>query len=434
MTETIVLSDQGLLVDKDERKTAPGFEIKHSLSETGRFVIQTLIQKDGSHLSLGYETSKYRNFEDSREAFWYTYLRKKEAPPINKTGVTIKIADLYAGCGGLSLGAREACTVIGKQFQSTLAIEKELEPMRVYQDNFDCKYPIFSDITEIIDSDLGEEPSESEVNFMNKIGKIDFMVAGPPCQGFSNLNNHTRRDDERNNLYLRVARFVELFKPDHLIIENVSQVKLDKKGFVNKTNEILDSLNYYHDEGAIDLSLVGVPQKRKRHVIVASRKKEVIISAVISKYKLETPRSAMWGIDDLQNVDNDLLIDRPANCSKMNKLRINYLHSMDEYKLPFALRPKCHRNNDHSYPSMYGRMYPDIPAQTITGGFYSPGQGRFIHPTRERTITAHEAARLQFFPDFFDFSQAITKKGISKMIGNAAPMLLSYYLSLELLN
>lgn len=80
---------------------------------------------------------------------------------------------------------------------------------------------------------------------------------------------------------------------------------------------------------------------------------------------------------------------------------------------------------------MYGRLRYDAPAQTITGGFVSPGQGRFVHPSQERTLTPHEAARLQFFPDFFDFSAAQTRTGLAQMIGNAVPMTLAYVFCLE---
>jgi len=82
---------------------------------------------------------------------------------------------------------------------------------------------------------------------------------------------------------------------------------------------------------------------------------------------------------------------------------------------------------------MYGRLRPELPANTITTGFGSPGQGRYIHPTRRRTLTAHEAARLQMFPDFFDFTAADSYKALAKMIGNAVPMKLSYLLTLALL-
>lgn len=97
---------------------------------------------------------------------------------------------------------------------------------------------------------------------------------------------------------------------------------------------------------------------------------------------------------------------QPSKMSTANQKRLAYLIRHKLYDLPDNMRPPCHRDKQHSYRSVYGRMRWDKPAQTITTGFGIMGQGRFVHPTRSRTITPHEAARLQGFPDFFDFSSA----------------------------
>jgi DNA (cytosine-5)-methyltransferase 1 len=88
---------------------------------------------------------------------------------------------------------------------------------------------------------------------------------------------------------------------------------------------------------------------------------------------------------------------------------------------------------DHSYKSVYGRLPWDRPAQTITTGFGSMGQGRFVHPKRRRTLTPHEAARLQFIPDHFRLDEVESKTALAEMIGNAVPPKLTYVFALELL-
>ena len=103
-----------------------------------------------------------------------------------------------------------------------------------------------------------------------------------------------------------------------------------------------------------------------------------------------------------------------------NVVRMEYLFKHDEYDLPNRLRPPCHQNG-HSYKSMYGRLKWDQPAQTLTTGFGSMGQGRFLHPTRRRMLTPHEAARIQGFPDFFNFSLISRRTSIQQLIGNAVP-------------
>jgi DNA (cytosine-5)-methyltransferase 1 len=106
-----------------------------------------------------------------------------------------------------------------------------------------------------------------------------------------------------------------------------------------------------------------------------------------------------------------------------NGQRIKYLFKNHVYNLPNTERPKCHQS-DHSYTSMYGRLKWTEPAQTVTTGFGSMGQGRYVHPSRRRTITPHEAARLQMLPDFMDFSSVKTRASLAKLIGNAVPPVL----------
>ncbi|MDO8943143.1 MAG: DNA cytosine methyltransferase, partial [Desulfobacterales bacterium] len=109
-----------------------------------------------------------------------------------------------------------------------------------------------------------------------------------------------------------------------------------------------------------------------------------------------------------------------------------YLLAKGEYDLPNHMRPKCHQG-EHSYKSMYGRLAWNQPAQTITSGFGSIGQGRYMHPDLLRALTPHEAARIQGFPDYFDFGKATTRSALATMIGNAVPPQLSRQLLLEVL-
>jgi len=129
---------------------------------------------------------------------------------------------------------------------------------------------------------------------------------------------------------------------------------------------------------------------------------------------------------DLEHERPTRMFKSPSKLNEENLGRIRYLMRHGLRDLPNRLRPPCHQDGDHSYKSMYGRLSYAEPAQTITSGFGSPGQGRFVHPTQPRTLTPHEAARVQFFPDWFDFSVVKTRTALATMIGNAVPMKLSY--------
>src|SRR5713101_8205724 len=107
-----------------------------------------------------------------------------------------------------------------------------------------------------------------------------------------------------------------------------------------------------------------------------------------------------------------------------NARRIDYLFENKLYDLPNLKRPDCHKDGNHSYKSVYGRLRWNMPSQTITTGFGCMGQGRYVHPQLRRTITAHEAARLQTFPDWFDFGKKTSRSTLAEVVGNAVPPLL----------
>jgi len=374
------------------------------------------------------------NDENAHSVFDYAYLRKRE--PLKQASSSSKIirsVDLFCGCGGLSLGAMEACNTLGKRFLTIAALDKTSDFLNVYNDNLACDTAYNQFIERTIDGEIGTRPTNNELTLLNKIKNVDILLAGPPCQGHSSLNNHTRHEDQRNILYERVARFVEIAKPKNVLIENVPAVIHGREGTVQKSINILQELDYNVDSKIIDLAKIGVPQKRKRHVVIASASKKFSIQKIVEKYSVEHERSVKWAIEDLENESGNNIFIKSSSLSKTNLERVKFLHENDEYDLPNCLRPPCHRNG-HNYPSMYGRIIYDEPSQTITSGFLSPGQGRFVHPTQPRTLTPHEAARLQFFPDFFDFSSVKTRGLLSAAIGNAVPMKMSYILCLELLS
>lgn len=137
----------------------------------------------------------------------------------------------------------------------------------------------------------------------------------------------------------------------------------------------------------------------------------------------------MGNIRFSRNVGDDIF-NTASEHSLENKRRIEYLFENNLFELPNSERPDCHRLKPHSYKSVYGRMYWDRPAPTITRGFGSTGQGRFVHSLLKRTITPHEAARIQFFPDFFNFGD-LRRRQYQDVIGNAVPSKLSYLLALH---
>jgi DNA (cytosine-5)-methyltransferase 1 len=155
-------------------------------------------------------------------------------------------------------------------------------------------------------------------------------------------------------------------------------------------------------------------------IMIATKGVEVSVDNLQAESFI-TERTIEWAMKDIAEISRELLVDRVAVPQPQTKKRIDYLFDNRLYELPNEQRPPCHRNKSHSYDTVYGRLRWDKLAQTITSGFYCMCMGRYVHPAQRRTLTGHEAARLQFFPDFFDFSPAGSRTKLAEIIGNAVP-------------
>lgn len=379
--------------------------------------------------------SKGSNIADGKKCKTCTadraFLRTATRPDYETNEEKIRIVDLFAGGGGLTIGAAEAARRVGAGTSVVLAVENASAAADVYALNFPEANLDRSDVAELFDGALGTKPTPRERKLARQIGGVDLLLAGPPCQGHSDLNNHTRREDPRNALYLRAARAVEVLRPTFVVIENVPAVRHDKGDVVGMATSALEAAGYTVASAVLDLVKFGVPQRRRRHILLAVLGKLVDPAELLDVHSPcdnHEERSVRWAIDDL--VDNGASVgpDAPSTPTEVNLTRMQWLIDNGEYNLPNELRPTCHRDKSHTYDAMYGRLNWDDPAPTITTGFGSMGQGRFVHPSRARTITPHEAARLQTLPDFFDIDTSKGRGAWATVIGNAVPPLLGVHL------
>ncbi|MFE5191913.1 DNA cytosine methyltransferase [Streptomyces sp. NPDC056628] len=340
--------------------------------------------------------------------------------------------DLFAGCGGLTLGVAQAAHKRDVALDVRLAVDFEAAPAKVFKANFPKANVQEGAVESYFDGDLGAPLTARETEIVSTVGEVGLLIGGPPCQGHSNLNNHTRRTDPKNRLYLRMARAAEVLLPRAVVIENVLAVVNDKQQVVSRAIAHLKKLGYDVATSRIDLLKLGVAQTRKRHILLAIREnaRDFGVSAAdllqIEDHGI-APHDLRWAIGDLLHVQPKSFFDEAAVPSADNQRRMNYLFENDEYNLPNEERPECHQGN-HNYTSMYGRLWWDRPSQTITSGFATMGRGRFVHPAVPRCLTAHEAARIQGFPDFFKFVDErakpryeLTRTEVQVIIGNAVP-------------
>ena len=406
----------------------------YRLSEDGQEVERVVQLQDGVEFVTSLRVPDDHGKRGSNHDLYdQLFLRSTELPPAPESDRELRVVDLFSGCGGLSLGAQVASRALGMGFKSLMAIDNDVDILEIYKSNLEPERAIKCDVETVVDGTLGAGFTPEEKSLIEGIGDIDILLSGPPCQGHSDLNNHTRRDDDKNVLYTRVARFAELTLPTHIIVENVPAVIHDKGKNFKKSKDHLEDLGYNVDDSTVDLSLLGVPQKRRRHVLLASREVSVNVKSIVEANKVLPPRDLRWSIGDLVGLESDDDMDKTTSLNEDNVDRVAHLFKTKSHDLPDEFRPDCHRDG-HTYKSMYGRLWWEKPAPTITTGFTSPGQGRYIHPGERRVITPHEAARIQFFPDFFNFNSVTTRRVLQKAIGNAAPLKLSYLFVISLLS
>lgn len=143
----------------------------------------------------------------------------------------VRLADLFCGCGSLALGVLEAARALHMRANLRLAADVDVDALRVLRASLGVGVRIGSrlNVTRHVKADPRAATSASEHDLIGRVGSgLRIAVAGPPCQGHSTLNNHSRHDDVRNHLYLRVVRFAALTEPDYVMIENVASIEHDK--------------------------------------------------------------------------------------------------------------------------------------------------------------------------------------------------------------
>lgn len=372
--------------------------------------------------------------------------------------------DLFAGAGGLSLGFE------AKGFEIVLAVEKDAWAKDTYNLNHANKNCVEADITALPDS-----------FFSAYKGKVNVVMGGPPCQGFS-IAASNRRDkfDERNFLFRQFLRVVSLIQPQIVLIENVREfakyILPEGHLLVEEITETLNSLGYISDYAVIDLMNYGIPQDRKRTFLLgvkASLQSKIKIERLLEPYK-ENTISLGEAIGDLPVVEpyqfkeNDIMgYTAPCTNEYQKQLRGNcnmvYNHipmkhtqrTIEKFKLimggskmhelPDSLKPRVRGNVNAVSDSVYCQNSRVLDASkvspTITASFYSS----FIHPTQPRNLTVREAARIQTFPDRFVFTgkkttlskKLLAKKGIVddlhldqfNQVGNAVPPKMAEHLA-----
>jgi DNA (cytosine-5)-methyltransferase 1 len=316
--------------------------------------------------------------------------------------------DLFSGCGGLSLGLKYA------GFTVLAAVEIDSKARETYALNHPEVPLVGTDIRKVSGAQLLRSCNL-------KRGQLDLLAGCPPCQGFSTLrarNGHAAAPDARNDLIDEFARLAITLRPKMVMMENVPALARYEKftDFVEK----LEQEGYKVITKVLDTSCFGVPQRRKRLILSASRVGAPLLAS--PQQDRMTVRDAIGHLKSSGH-SGDLLHDIQSTRRSSRVQAMIATIPKDggsRNSLPDNMKLGCHKKTT-GFNDVYGRMKWDDVAPTITSGCSNPSKGRFIHPNEDRPISLREAALLQGFPVGYRFNLLHGKQSIALMIGNALP-------------
>lgn len=353
---------------------------------------------------------------------------------INGMNKKLGVIDLFSGCGGSALGFQQA------GFDIKVAVDIDEHASESFQTNFPDSI-IFTEDISYISGDVLLKAG----NFRS--GNEVVLIACPPCQGFSSARRHEQRlTDPRNKLIYEFLRIVEEIRPYSFVMENVPGLAtgIGKPLFLQVLQK-LHELGYQTVYDVVNTADYGIPQKRKRLVLLGT--KDTSLRLTFPKKTNTDPsvsdelpawKTVRETISDLPPIEagtkneNDP-IHASAGLADINIERLkNTPHDGgDRMSWPDHLVLECHKRTK-GHKDVYGRMSWDEPSPTMTGGCGMISKGRFGHPEQTRAISLREAARLQTFPDDFEFQGNFGQ--IARQIGNAVPPLLAKRAADSLMN
>ncbi|MED3648792.1 DNA cytosine methyltransferase [Halalkalibacterium halodurans] len=344
------------------------------------------------------------------------------------------VIDLFSGVGGLSLGFEIA------GFNVVLANEYDESIAKAYELNHPNTKMIVEDITNL----------PIEKTFQEYRRKVDVIIGGPPCQGFSQKGQRKTINDERNFLFKYFVAVVDFVRPRYFVMENVPNLLTAENGyFKEEIIDLFEGLGYTLSTDTLNAADYGVPQNRRRAVIIGKQGESAIAMPRPLDYKV-----TIWdAISDLAYLNSgdgvecdsyryppqseyqrmmregsDNLYNHKA--TKHSELAIERLKMIPPNRGKEVL-PKEHLTKS-IYSGTWTRMVKDEISVTITTRFDTPSSGKFTHPFLHRAITVREAARIQSFPDTFHFIG--TKGSQMKQVGNAVPPLLAKAIATVVMN
>lgn len=333
--------------------------------------------------------------------------------------------DFFCGAGGLTRG------LLNAGIEVVAGFDCEEDFRNTYENNNPEARFIHADIKKLSLRDLA---GNIKLNFQ------DVLFAGcAPCQAFSK-RSMSRKYGQDAELLSEFGRLVEEALPGYVFMENVPGIAENRgQGVFQRFLSMLRKNDYLCAWDILDAKHYGVPQKRKRLVLLASKRKQPSLPKPEYGEELRTPVTVREAISHFPTIaagesNSEIPNHVAASLTELNLERLKHtpLDGGDRRSWPEHLVLNCHKGNYQGHTDAYGRMFWDSPAPTITGRCNSLSNGRYGHPEQNRAISIREAAAIQSFPDDYVFFGS-TRKSITAQVGNAVPVKMAESIGEEIL-
>lgn len=325
--------------------------------------------------------------------------------------MSINAVDLFCGVGGLTKG------VANTGINVLAGIDLDA----------DCKYAYtVNNKSDFIHASVSEIDSTVILNLYPKNG-VKILMGCAPCQPFSTYNNKKGKIKHKDWFLLdSFAEHIKKIQPDIVSMENVPSLEKEEifQSFINT----LEKNNYFVSYKVVNAADYGVPQRRKRLLLLASKYGEIKLIEPTHKNNQITVREAIGDLIEIEagEIDKNDILHTASKLSDLNLERIRHSKQGGTWKdWPEEILPECYKKQSGStYSAVYGRMCWDDVAPTLTTQFTRYGTGRYGHPTQNRALSLREGAILQSFPRDYKFTENINydKTKVAKHIGNAVPV------------
>jgi DNA (cytosine-5)-methyltransferase 1 len=327
----------------------------------------------------------------------------------------VKAIDFFCGAGGVTYGFIQAnIKVLG-------GIDIDLACKETYEKNNKTKF-FHADIAKLPKASL-----KKEFGIIQNDDDLIF-VGCSPCQYYTNLKTDKTKSENTRLLLQDFQEFVEYYKPGYVLIENVPGFEKTLNSPIGKFKQFLNDNKYQISGDVINAKYYGVPQNRRRYVLIASRVNTKISIPIIENNPIVTVKTTIGDFTKFKPInaghkDNSAFIHSSAQLSDLNLKRIKKTPKNGGSRKAWAddpeLQLKCYKNHTGHW-DVYGRMRWDTVSPAITTRFNSYSNGRYGHPEQDRAISLREGATLQSFPLEYRF-YGNNQSEIAKMIGNAVP-------------